>query len=201
MPSFPDVSGRISYIFDKYYRDAFSRKILQAYRGARSAARGLKLDDNYQWHVDLMKVEDFVTSYFLDVIKYKEYHFNPKPEVGQKPPDVWDVSYLDAVHKKNADPAKDKAINCSKVAAFKTKWWLRYMPISVHVLDGFAVPERDRSNISHVNETFILYYCLDLMGLRSTITTGNWDSMLYHLKYRALDDRSLMLAYSMLYEK
>ncbi|MBF0333448.1 MAG: hypothetical protein HQL40_07335 [Alphaproteobacteria bacterium] len=202
MSSFPEVSRRISHVFLHYYSEPFAGKVVQTFKAARAAARGLRLNDEFSWYVDLYKVEDFATSYFLDVIKYKEYHFNPRPGQGGDCPDILTKAYLDAVHARHADPDKDKALSLPKVAAFATKWWLRYMPISIHVDPHHKLSDKERSDITYINESFILFYCLDLMSLkRELITKSNWDNMIYHMKFRVLDDRSLMLAYSMLYEK
>jgi hypothetical protein len=202
MLSFPEVSTRIDFIFRNHYDKTYLRKVIQLYRGARSAARGLRLNDNFSWHVDLYKVEDFATSYFLDVIKYKEYHFNPRPDISGTLPDIWSKAYVDSVHAHHPDPDQDKVISLPKVAAFTTKWWVRYMPISIHFDPKYNPTDKERSDICHINEAFILYYCLEIMGLkRDLITKSNWDNLLYHLKFRSLDDRTLILAYSMLYEK
>lgn len=195
MPGFPTVSARVDRIFKTYYSAVCEEKVDQYYDGAVKAAKGARFGAKFHPHIDKGRVQDFAYSYFLDVIKYKEYHFTPKVKTGELMPDPYSEQYMEAVHKENPDPALDKAINLPKVAAFTAKWWLRHQPIIILTKVGYTPTEKEFTKQSLINETFIQDICLrEILKIKLT-DVANRD-LLYHLKYRNLDDRGLMLAFS-----
>ncbi|MEI6985327.1 MAG: hypothetical protein WCK65_04290, partial [Rhodospirillaceae bacterium] len=79
MPDHPEVSRRISYIYKTYYGDASSKKFSHMYQECQLAVGTLGLDmGKYVYWVDKHRIGEIISSYYYDVIKYKEYHFNPK---------------------------------------------------------------------------------------------------------------------------
>jgi hypothetical protein len=200
MRSLPEVSKRIDYIFRKYYYDICGRKINHILQEGSNNIRALSLDPNrFDWGIDKYRVRDVAISYYFDVIKYKEYHFNPKSET-EKPFDPFSDQFMDAIHLPHADTRKDKVISTPKVAAFTAKWLLKYMPIYIFPRPNVSPSAEEKEKISNINIIFVLEHSLGLMGRNAEHQIKeNIDDLLYHLKYRSIDDRSLILAFSILH--
>jgi hypothetical protein len=80
MPIFPDVSRRISHIFTEYYAKTSGKKLNHILTEGERAVAALKLpESNFDWWVDKNRVGQLVISYYLDVIKYKEYPLIVRP--------------------------------------------------------------------------------------------------------------------------
>lgn len=200
MPIFPEVSKRVDHILRTYYKDSTQKKLLQLIAEANATARALKLDqERFVVYVDEHRIKQIVISYYLDVIRYKEYHFNPKPNSGDLPP--LSKEFTEAVHGHNSD----KVIHKAKVAAFTAKWILRYLPIYVYpkrhvALNKLTVLEKEK--LDNVNFWFALDHSCSLIGRPAYLCPANIvDMLLYHFKYRTIDDRSLMLVFSMIPDK
>ncbi len=124
-----------------------------------------------------------VDSYFLDVIKYKEYHFDCNLELHSE---AWSKYIHD-----------NKKINDSKVAAFSAKWLLKAAPI-------YIIPKADTPIVSdflcHINEFFVLncvLYCL-LKYDFDLIDEDDYKKLFYDFKYRSFDDRAYFSRFELL---
>jgi hypothetical protein len=143
---------------------------------AHELMSGLNLDVE-GYYIDENKIVKALDSYFLDVIKYKEYHFNCEESV-----DIFSEKWAQYIH-------VDKKINDSKVAAFSAKWLLKAAPIYIvpkantPVLDDF---------ICHINAFFVLncvLYCL-LKYDHDLVDQSDFEKLFYDFRYRTVDDRS-----------
>jgi hypothetical protein len=185
------ISRRINHIYHTYYRERAKEKFIHTMEwvGKYGKLNGV-LGSNFDFFIDDVKLGRCLESYYLDVIKYKEYHFNPDAACSG---DVFSKEFSEKVH------SGEKFINSAKVAAFTTKWLLKARPIYVRPVNGYKPTITESTFLDAINETFVLGHVLDLMGLTtSQFTGGEISDLLYHLKYRSSDDRCLMLIYSLM---
>jgi hypothetical protein len=106
---------------------------------------------------------------------------------------------MDEIHAQHPDPKQDKLISRAKVAAFTAKWLLKYMPIYIFPKPGYKPTEDEKIKMFHANESFALDHSTSLMGREAhLLPTETIEDILYHFKYRSSDDRSLILAFSLL---
>lgn len=170
------VSGRILDIFEKYYIERAAERCENIITYAHEFLSTLDYDVE-GYYVDEGRISKAIDSYFLDVIKYKEYHFSAADNISIGG-DAWDVSVH--VHKK---------INDSKVAAFTAKWLLKASPI--YVVQKKNKPITD-DILCHINEFFVLncvLYAL-LQDNFHLLDEDDYQKLFYDFKYRCLDDRA-----------
>jgi hypothetical protein len=180
------VSGRIKYIYSNYYLDRAEEKFSHIIKHIDQFADQCGLSDDYSLFCSDATIKALVDSYFLDVIRYKEYHFNPvgSDRYTSSNSDVW----CDAVH--------NKKISKSKVASYTAKWLLRYSPVLVFTdsEDRYEISSEDKKRILSINAVF----CLD--HIRKILSTEgrcpkllNDDSiiseMIYSFRFRNFDER------------
>ncbi|MBL8574037.1 MAG: hypothetical protein JNM13_10205 [Hyphomicrobiaceae bacterium] len=138
--------------------------------------------------VDEIKCLALIDSYFLDVIRFKEYHFYPKdrefnPELGAS------EEWLRAVH-------CDKMLSPSKVGAYTAKWILKYCPIIIVPRDDQELTPGERRELLSANAMLALQFSLACMGLDvDDVDPGIAREMLYHFRFRGFDDRAFFLQY------
>lgn len=128
------------------------------------------------YYVDENKIIKALDSYFLDVIRYKEYHFNNSGSM-----DVFSEEWAKRIHSK-------KKINNSKVASFFCKWLLKAAPIYIVPNEETEMPN---DFIAHINSFFVLncvLYCL-LQYDYDMIDQDDYDKLFYDFRYRSIDDR------------
>lgn len=183
---FSPASRRISHIYNHCYKQRADQKCLQMIRAAEAMMRVFGVNDEcYDWFISPFKIQKCVESYYLDVIKYKEFHFNPINEDC----DVTSPDFINSVH--------EKLVNESKAAAFSVKWILKSMPI--YVLAKKTLSKDESMLLDMVNEIFAFRYAVRLMDIDpNKIDDTDTRDILYHLKYRNYDDRNLMLIFSLL---
>lgn len=200
MNRFPEVSARIASIFREFYRKEASDKLTHLSEEMELFVSSLSLDpDRITASIEKHILKQIIFSYFLDVIKYKEYHFNPRVKPGEDPLEPLSKLFTTAVHRQHEDRTRDKILNRPKAAAFTAKWILRYMPIAISVKEGIDLTVDENWNMTHANEMFAFDHGLALMGRDTTLLQRETiDDVLYHFKYRPTDDRSLILAFSIL---
>lgn len=174
-----------------------------------SANLGATLD------IDLFSLGEVVRSYFLDAIRYKEYHFDPR-----------DIAESSLVKTKLADHKLESLhdldplsplwtelvhttanINSSKVAAYTVKWILRHKPISVIStmpdLAGADIEPRssDIPNLipylNSINENYALQCALFALEIEAgRVSRNKLEELLYCLKFRAFDESSYFMILS-----
>lgn len=175
LPKRTPISARIDAIFRNYYQGQARAKTDELIAGAITYLRAFDLDDNFEGYVDDLLVSKLVNSYILDVIRYKEYHFNYKDEFSSY--GVWEAW----VH-------KEKSLNNSKKAAFTAKWLVKVMPI--HILNGGGRPNYEEGvDIYTVNETFALREAFAIVGVDDECVPDELKKdILYNFKFRNFDE-------------
>lgn len=180
-----NISKRIATIFEKYYMDRAQERGLVIISFAHQMMSELDIDVE-GYYLDENKIIKALDSYFLDVIKYKEYHFN----CDDANVNVFTEKWARYIH-------VDKKINDSKVAAFTSKWLLKAAPI-------YLVPKKESPVFDdftcHINSLFVLncvLYCL-LKYDHDLIDQDDYDKLFYDFKYRTLDDRSYFSRFELL---
>lgn len=169
------ISKRIKYIFEKYYMDVAKERFHILLDSAHKfmSAQTFNCDGYF---IDENRLAKAVDSYFLDVIKFKEYHFN-----NEDFDDIHSEEWIRRIH-------VDQKINDSKVAAFTAKWLLKssliYVKSSIDqpILDDFTC---------HINEAFALNCVLyTLLGHKyDLLDRDDLDKLFYDFKYRPFDER------------
>lgn len=178
------VSRRILELFERYYTKRAEERVIQIVSFAHSLMEGLDYDVA-GYYVDENRIIKAIDSYFLDVIKYKEYHFNC-----EKHSDVNSQEWASYIH-------VEKKINDSKVAAFSAKWLLKASPIFILPKDGTPIVD---DFLCHINEFFALncvLYCL-LQYDYDLIDEDDYKKLFYDFKYRMFDERSYFSRFELL---
>jgi hypothetical protein len=190
-------SLRIEAIIREYYAERAKKKWLSLKGHAfsyLSSVEGLK---NFSASLDPIAVEQLCDAYFIDVVRYKEYHSTPdKPDIKPFSED-W-AFHLHSEH-------SGKRVKFSKIAALTVKWLLKYHPIVLQLDKGVSVsslPSQERRTASFINEAFALSYSLDIIKVEfSKIDPKECEDLLYHFKYRNYDERHFFLLYEYLRKK
>jgi len=134
--------------------------------------------------VDRVKIIALVDSYFLDVIRFKEYHFNPK---NHSELDVNSTAWLEAVH-------VEKNINPAKIASFTAKWLLNYKPIILEPIGDENLSLEDIELINSAPAILALNFSLYLISLsQQAINERLAKAIIYHFRYRTFDERAFFL--------
>ena len=178
------VSRRILSIFEKHYMERAEDRIVIVTSFAHTFLASLDYDVE-GYYVDDAKLIKAIESYFLDVIKYKEYHFDGPADV-----DVYSEAWAKYIH-------VEKKINDSKVAAFSAKWLLKASPI--YVVQKKDAPIAD-DIVCHINELFVLncvLYAL-LQENFSLVDEDEYKKLFYDFKYRTLDERAFFSRFELL---
>jgi hypothetical protein len=179
------ISGRIKNIYSRYYQARAQDKFSYIIKHIDQFADSYELNDTYCLSFLDITIKALVESYFLDVIRYKEYHFSPAgfPEyTGDS--DSW----CESIH--------NKKISESKVAAYTAKWLLKYSPLVVlpDSEDRYTISPEDLKKILSINAVFCLDHirkilsgkgkCPKLLSDESIIS-----ELIYTFRFRNFDER------------
>ncbi len=191
MAGIAGISARI----DKIYREIYSDRILSRFRNFHFVYETMAKTTSFhhpevQLHLDVEKLAELVRSYFIDVIRYKEYHFNPdKDDLQGRKLDVFSREWSDLVHKKR--------INSSKVATLSVKWVLAYKPISVISDAELTIEEEVKTHLAHVNENYALNIALSALGVEETsVPQPRIEELLYNFRFRGFEEGGYYLLLS-----
>lgn len=195
------VSRRTAAIYSRYYEDREAQRAENLYllfvdfaNAVESAGEVVSLQ------MDYARLGELVRSYFLDVIRYKEYHFGPDP----KHEDYDELkSKLRIASLDDLDPLSEKwtelvhttaNINQSKVAAYTVKWILTYKPISVVSSQASMEPAKLSYLISSINEFYALSCALYALELRAdAISPRKLDELIYSFRFRKYDEAAFFM--------
>lgn len=205
------VSERTEQIYLRHYSDREQKRFANLYTvfdrlailvdGAQVGARIA---------IDVDVLGEVVRSYFLDVIRYKEYHFDPDPDAIKKSDEGYYV-WGQAENSEFIDPLSEKwtelvhrgvNINGNKVAAYTAKWILKFKPISV-----LTNSEADVNNIksipnqSHIlnfiNEYYALYCVLAALEIDAKlIDPRKIEELIYTFRFRNFEEKSFFMILS-----
>jgi hypothetical protein len=201
MRTLSGVSARNRQIYFEYYSDRESQRFEVLYEVfckladfVETASPGTKVVLDYE------RLGESIRSYFLDTIRYKEYHFDPepKPEKVQKILDELKVNSFEEIDPLSVEWTRlvheTVNINASKVAAYTVKWLLQYKPISVFS-DGDQVNDTSQLGIiSNINELYALNCALLELKLDAgDIQAKKLDELVYCFRFRNFDEASYFM--------
>lgn len=183
------ISARVERIYTEFYAEKAETRFAFLLDRANRFCDGLALPEGYVAHVSRLKMEAMVQSYFLDVIKFKDYHFDPSKKRSDDAdvalPDVFSREFSELIH-------STKHIAPSKVAAFSTKWLMKHCPISVLVPSDAIVDADTEKKINSANAVFAMTTALKFMRVPMVrVDTERLEKLVYYLMYRNVDERSL----------
>lgn len=177
------ISSRIQYIYKKHYEDKASERYKFLLLNAQKFCSGTCLPENVAFQVQEIKIRALVRSYFLDVIKFKEYHFEPNVE--NKISKINSEEWIDFVH-------KDKQINHSKVASFTLKWIMKHSPLAFWNMNDELLTFDQENIINTANARFAISAAFKLIEKpQYSVNPEYLKRLMYHLMYRSIDERSL----------
>jgi hypothetical protein len=210
------VSKRSKAIYERFYRDREAQRFANLYQVFDTLAAyidashlGVKLE------IDYLRLAEAIRSYFFDVIRYKEYHFDPKIE--KAPVEIKEMMVNgDAFNIANMDPlSADWArlvhttvnINSSKVAAYTVKWILKNKPVSVMSLKqsiGSISPDLSLDSevssnpiIANINEYYALHCALLSLGIDvARVSQKTIDELIYYFRFRNFEESAYFLILS-----
>lgn len=189
MSGYRPISERIGYIYKKFYATRAEDRSVKMAQLADAFVKGLGLEQSCDVRIDFEKIIKLVDSYFLDVIRYKEYHFTANKHFDL---DHNCGQWAETIHK--------KLINDSKVASFVAKWILMAKPI-------YLFPKDDKQDLSFqdeeirvaVNELFAITNVLDALKInRNEVSEKDIDDLLYHFRFRPYNERDFFLIFETL---
>jgi len=126
---YPPISRRISDIYKGYYEEKARGKYDCLVNHAKEYVDALSLNDNFSHFIDPFRFYALVRSYYLDVIRYKEYHFDKKRRDGD--PD----DSIDCYSKEWSEYVHKKLISKDKAASLKANWIINHYGLKVHSLE------------------------------------------------------------------
>lgn len=174
----PSVSSRILKIVNDFYLERAIEKFSALEASMDFFVDSYGFNENFELCLDPYKTKSLTESYFFDVVKYKDYHFNPKDE-NLNP---FDLDFTKAVHKKK--------ISQNKAASLTAKWILKYMPIQIFADCEYELSQNESKLISSINAWFALHEALSIMGKDlSTLDPKLEEELIYHFMYRQFDER------------
>ena len=216
MSSLSGISKRTNAIYHLYYEDRERQRFENLYKIFDTMAAFVDAADlGATLDLDYFGLAEVVRSYFLDTIRYKEYHFDPKdaaesPDVKEKLAqlNLSSLEEIDALSPIWTELVHTTVnINASKVAAYTVKWILRHKPISVissiKGLNGVDIESR-ASDISDpiafltgINENYALQCALLALEINAdSIDRKKIEELLYCFRFRAFDESSYFMILS-----
>lgn len=198
-----EASVRICSIYENYYKDKSREKAHDMYRIAVNFFDNPSRWENWSVQLELFTFNYVCRAYFIDVIRYKEYHFASKNKIPKDhsaqaistSSEYWD----EYVHNKSL-------LNHAKRASFIAKWLMLVKPITaVHLSmqeSGQPIPsERDQKEYFNLNAEFaIIYIITDCIGpawenCPQKTRDKFYDDLLYHFKFRPVDEKHFFLIF------
>ena len=177
------ISTRIQHALTFHYDEKSKERYRSFVLNAEKFCSNQELPDNVSYKVQKIKLRALVKSYFLDVIKYKEYHF--EPDLPNKTLALHGKDWMRAVH-------AEKEINHSKIFAFTVKWVMKHAPLSFWVDSDQLLSVEDEARINSANARFALHMAFLLIGKSMySVDRGHISRLTYHLMYRTIDERSM----------
>ena len=205
--SLGSVSKRVQKIYEKHYADREAQRFENLYLIFDTLAGYVEASNfGAKLEIDYLTLAEIIRSYFLDTIRYKEYHFDPKFGEGSEELakfGIASVEDLDALSPEWTGLVHSQVnINASKVAAYTVKWILRYKPISVictrdQVLQGYPSIEISHPFLANINEFYALHCaCLALEVDMSDVSKQKIDELIYCFRFRAFDESAYFMILS-----
>jgi hypothetical protein len=190
------ISDRVSNIFKTYYPAKLNNKSLNLEMNAGSYVAGLFQGHEGQYHISSSKILRLCQSYYLDIIRYKEYHMSPKIKEGIALPEPYSKEWAELIHHEKLG----SKINPPKIAAFTSKWFLKSLPI--YIIPKDTPKEKLEKQIFAINEQFLVKHVCDLMKIDiQVLDPSEIKNLIYAMKFRNFDEAAYILIYTALWDK
>ena len=191
-------SERIEAIVDKYYCNRMLEKANSLAGHVLLYLENKEGLDSFSASLNFVAIEKLCDAYFIDVIRYKEYHIGPSLGNHLTP---FSKEWTEALHGEEVG----KRIKYSKIAALTVKWLLKCSPISLVLNDGIRpdqISPQEKRISSFINEDFALNHSMTLIKTPiSKLIKKDYEDLIYHFKYRNYDERHFFIVYELLREK
>lgn len=184
----PPLSKKVEEIFSNYYYEK-SHEMVNFIRIQSQEILGkIDLSDEFDAYRDMHTIITLVDSYYLDVIRYKEYHFDGLEDSNS---DDW----LQSIHLK-------KFISNNKSASLCSKWILKFQPIQIHTSDPDYQPTKDETKLILSVNSYLAISCslaiLKIDPRKNKNIQPLLDEIVYHMMYRQFDEKHFFLVYGQL---
>jgi hypothetical protein len=198
------VSQRVAAIYKKYYEDREARRAQNLYAIYEVMADAVEsANEEYRLEMDYQRLGELVRSYFLDAIRYKEYHFDPDIDSEKFPHKIKELG-LDGLS--GISPLSDAwtelvhstaNINKSKVASYTVKWILAYKPITVVNLSSSVSSAQTNVFLSSINEYYAINCAFFTLGIEaSKVDPKKFDELVYSFRFRKFDESAYFMILS-----
>ena len=184
---------RVEAIFQKNYKAEAENKAHSIHTHIQSFLTEVPDMDMFEAAVDHFAIKNLTNAYFIDVIRYKEYHFTPKIKKGDSLLDPLSEAWTSKLHDQTDGPK----INAQKIAALTVKWLLKYRPINLRTeTRENDIPEKILRKAEFINERFSLAHTAGLLSLN--LSESDLTDLLYHFRYRNYDERHFFIIFDLL---
>jgi hypothetical protein len=186
-------SERVEAIFDKFYKSEAIKKANSLHSHVLQYLTAISDLEMFEASLKEFCIKRLTDAYFIDVIRYKEYHLSPKSVDGVKHGSMTEP-WTAALHNQETG----SKINDPKIAALTVKWLLRYQPISLKGLLPYEdIPETALRKAEFINESFALAHASSVLKV-SGLSEKLVGDLLYHFKYRPYDERHFFIIFDVL---
>lgn len=185
-----NISSRVAKIYESYYSDKSRQRYKTLVDYANHFLKTIPFTADCLLRVDEHKMLALVDSYFLDVIRFKDYHFRPNGDFPEK--ELFTDTWNQLVH-------GEKLLSPPKVAALSAKWILKYSPLIIIPKNGVLLSSHDRTLLNAATAMFAFQFAIVSMGLSPrNINLEIRRNIIYHFRFRQFEERSFMLLFETL---
>lgn len=190
------ISPRYKRLYNKYYKQLAQQRHAELLRAIDNFYRKIivqkfDFDWNFRFCVNEARLKHAVFSYFIDVIRYKEFHFSPDLDKDEE-----------SVH---ADSSLGgKYVDINKQAAYMIKWLLKAKPISIELSVTadrsrlVITPEQSELMII-INEAFALIFSAAILNIPAkAIADADKERLIYQLHFRIYEEGAYVELFSLL---
>jgi hypothetical protein len=196
MNSLSSVSQRVAAIFSKYYENREPQRAKNLYAVFLSLVEVAEpKDKRFRVLLDEARLAEIIRSYFLDVIRYKEYHFDPNDEDKSFSKHLarLGLSSIDEVSPLSPEWTElvhvTSNIHSSKVASYTAKWILIYKPISVISPSSEFSKEAVNPLVASINEYYALLCALFALEIKAeNVDPKRIDELIYAFRFRKFEE-------------
>lgn len=163
--------GKVKSLFSKDISDLFSE------------------NDEVFAEINPLLAEQVVKAYLIDLIRYKEYHYNPR-DANLKFDD-----YAKAIHQ---DSEEARRLDRDKATAFLVKWILKIKPIQITLGKDFDFKNDTLVNkVNYINTDFALMIAANMLRIDFSQVPSKQRIMLRHqFQYRPFDENIFSMLFS-----
>jgi hypothetical protein len=177
------ISEKYERVFAKYYFETARQRFVDLSTYLEVFCNEIDFKQKLVIAVDHIKVNAFITSYYLDIIRFKEYHFN-----------------TETISKSNHEKAlHTKLVSQTKAAAFTLKWMLKYQPLVAYAKDPFDLVDHEKIFLEYLPFVVALNFSIRTLGIQPhALPHDTYQDLLYHLRFRPYEERGFMLYFDLL---